>query len=294
MKLAHWAALILLILSFTCCMWIGASVAAQLLLPNAMPPGTGMTPDQVVIGAIICMIAPVTMAAASGLTWFFGIRQQKSPSGDQPGHAPAQQPQSKSTVEASAQQAATSGLDQYLEQLSALLLTGDSALPGSVRPQIKALTRQALTTLDSTGRQRVIFCLQSLRLALGDESLDLYGLDLAGVDLRFASLRGVNLAGANLRGARLTGADLQGAELSDCDLSEVDLRLACLNHACMERARLKHARLQRASLRAARLQHAQLDQASLWQADLSEAIVNRAQLATAASIEGAILPAEQV
>ncbi len=292
MRLAYWAALLLLILSFTCCMWIAASLAVNLLLPTALPSEMRLSPGETVIAVLICMIAPVTLAGASGFIWFFGIRRQKPTHASPQAYASRQQPQSPAPAEVREQQVATLGIEQYLEQLSALLLTDDLASTSAVRPKIKALTRQALTTFDPIGKQRILFCLPSLMSVLGDEPLDLYGLDLAGVDLRFASLRAVNLAGAHLRGAKLTGVDLRGADLSDCDLSEADLRLSCLDNACLERARLSRARLQRARLRTAKLHHAQMDQANLWQADLREAQVSSAQLATAVSIEGAILPGD--
>jgi uncharacterized protein YjbI with pentapeptide repeats len=290
MKPAHWAALIMLILSFTCCMWIVASTAANLLIPGSMPEDFRMRPEEMIIGAIICMIAPVTLAGASGLTWWFGVRRSTiSHASQQTPTSPAQRPAGP-PIEPDGREAGSAALEQYLQQLSQFWLTQGEAPPNTMRPRIQALTRQALIGLDLVGKQRVAACLQSLQLRMGETTAGLYGIELAGADLRYASLRAVNLAGARLQGSMLTGADLRGADLSDCDLEGADLRLACLDQARLERANLRKVRLQGASLRGAMLTHAELDQASFWQADLSGAFVTRSQLAAAASVEGATLP----
>lgn len=286
MKPAHWASLIMLILSFTCCMWLAASTAGSLLLPEAAPEGMRLRPEEVLIGMAICMIAPLTLAGASALTWWFGVRQH--PLRNEPQQAPP--PQHPTLVPPAASNGGRDlALEQYFGLLSELCLRQGGS-PDGVQPQIQALTRQALTTLDVDGRQRVAASLQSLQLHLGKKAIGLYGVDFSGADLRFTSLRAVNLAGARLQGARLTGADLRGADLSDCDLSGADLRLACLDQARLERANLSEARLQGTSLRGAMLSHADLSRASLWRADLSEATVTRGQLTMAASLEGATLP----
>lgn len=291
MRLAHWTALLLLVLSFACCMWIFAATAANVLLPQTMPEGARLSQGEVMIGALICLIAPFTLAGASGLTWWFGVRRRHSSTTVTQPVVPRAQPAFTPAAEVNERETAASALEQYLGQLSELWLMHVDTPTGSVRPQLQSLTRRVLATSDLVSRQRIVSSLQSFRLRLGDEPLNLYGLDLSGADLRFASLRSVNLAGVRLQGAQLTGADLRGADLSDCDLSGADLRLCCLELARLERANLSQARLQGASLRGARLEHAQLNQASLWQADLRDATVTRAQLATVASIEAAILPA---
>ncbi len=101
--------------------------------------------------------------------------------------------------------------------------------------------------------------------ALLDDT-DLRGADLRGANLHFAYLQVANLSGANLSSANLSNADLRSVNLSSANLSGADLRFADLGEG------------------------ANLSSADLRFADLDGAEVTEEQLATASSLEGAIMP----
>jgi uncharacterized protein YjbI with pentapeptide repeats len=128
---------------------------------------------------------------------------------------------------------------------------------------------------------------------------NLRGAKLQGAKLRVADLRRANLNRAHLQGADLRGADfqdadlrghLEGANLEGAHLQGADLRGAFLRGADLQGAYLQKANLFRADLREAKLQKANLQKADLIGASLEGAQVTDEQLASAESLQGAIMP----
>ena len=134
---------------------------------------------------------------------------------------------------------------------------------------------------------------------------DLSRAQLQEIDLRGQDLHGVKLFRANLSQIDLDLANLSGADLSKADLNGADLSLANLSGAKLGRANLAYAELFKANLSKTKLRNADLSHADLSQADLSGAdltmanlsgarltgaVISPQQLASVASLEGAILP----
>lgn len=129
---------------------------------------------------------------------------------------------------------------------------------------------------------------------------DISGADMIGVDLRDANLRGTilfdaemsgsDLREANLRRTNLIGADLRDANLRGTNLSSAGLNRTNLSRSDLRGANLRGTELGSADLRGADLRGADLRGADLFGVDLTGAIVTNAQLATAYSLEGTILP----
>lgn len=127
------------------------------------------------------------------------------------------------------------------------------------------------------------------------EEIDLRGQDLRGLKLFRSDLSHCDLDLANLRGADLSKADMSGADLSLADLCSAKLGRANLSYAelfkaNLTKAKLRHADLSHADLSQADLTGADLTLANLAGARLTGALVTAEQLASAASLEGAILP----
>jgi len=134
---------------------------------------------------------------------------------------------------------------------------------------------------------------------------DLSRAQLQEIDLRGQDLHGVKLFRANLSHIDLDLANLSGADLSKADMNGADLSLANLSGAKLGRANLAYAELFKTNLSKTKLRNADLSHADLSQADLSGAdltlanlsgarltgaVISPQQLASVASLEGAILP----
>lgn len=103
----------------------------------------------------------------------------------------------------------------------------------------------------------------------------LSGAILSGATLRKAILSDANLFEAYMTGADLNGADLHGSDLSSANMCETNLSCADLSGATLIKTDLYKAILNLADLR----------QVKLW-----DAIVTDEQLATARSLQDALLP----
>ena len=128
---------------------------------------------------------------------------------------------------------------------------------------------------------------------LGGADLSMTALgeaDLSWADLTNANLTNANLTDANLIFTNLTEAALDGATLTNANLSWADLTNAALTNANLGEADLGGAALTNANLTGAILRGATLGGAILTNANLSGATVTKAQLDTAAFLQGATLP----
>jgi uncharacterized protein YjbI with pentapeptide repeats len=114
--------------------------------------------------------------------------------------------------------------------------------------------------------------------------------NLKAAILRNANLERIHLRGANLDRAVLTNASLRSAALYKVDLQNANLMGADLEGADLQSANLENANLEGANLKGVHLQKASLQSAFLRKANLEGAQVSKEQLATARSLEGAILP----
>lgn len=134
---------------------------------------------------------------------------------------------------------------------------------------------------------------------------DLSRAQLQEIDLRGQDLRGVKLFRADLSHIDMDLADLSGADLSKADMNGADLSLANLSGAKLGRANLAYAELFKANLSKTKLRNADLSHADLTDADLrgadltnanlsgarlTGALISSQQLASVASLDGAILP----
>jgi hypothetical protein len=180
-------------------------------------------------------------------------------------------------------------LDEYLDDMSTLVLTYNLASPKSsvpVRAIAIARTLTAVRDLDGERKAALVRFLWESKLIIAPQPiLRLYGANLDGTDFGNASLYGAylsqlglaaaNLAGGDLRGADLDGSNLVGANLSDANLSCLDQSLcADLSDAYLMRADLAGANLDGADLAGAYLYGVNLTQADLDGADLKGALYN--------------------
>jgi len=128
-----------------------------------------------------------------------------------------------------------------------------------------------------------------------DGGANLERIHLKGTNLSEAHLQGADLAKAHLEGTYLVQAHLEGANLKEAHLTGAHLEGAHLEGAFLPGADLEDAHLERAHLVGANLKGAHLKGASLKDADLRKAIlviceITPEQLASAKSVENAILP----
>jgi hypothetical protein len=286
MKWARWVVLALLVCSFICSMWMIVGVAVNLLLPTAMPQG-GLTRSESLVGAVLCLIGPVTLVIAGGIVWWFGVRRASASPKLAASNAPPAQP---APIQINTSVAA---LDDYMAKMTELIFRqgwGQALFDTNIRGIVQAETRRILAVANPQLQGRVLLFLQRAQLLAGVEPISLYGIDLHGADLRFADLRGAYLVGVDLRQALLTGADLRGCNLSEADLRGADLRIAQLDGARLDRANLQQARFHRASLRGASLHQTNLQSANLWQADLEGTHLTDHQTQAASPPSRALLP----
>lgn len=190
------------------------------------------------------------------------------------------------------QRAQNVALQDYLDQMSSLLLDKDRPLRQSkegseeARTLARAWTLTVLTrlegqpgTMSSLRKGSVLQFLYEARLighVIDQKSnqvkripavISLAGADLSGAVMPGRSdkvdLRGVDLHDTVLNGAILEGADLCSADLSGAILAETNLRYTNLSDADLSGAILFKAKLEGAYLRGIDLSDAELDDADL-------------------------------
>jgi uncharacterized protein YjbI with pentapeptide repeats len=166
--------------------------------------------------------------------------------------------QSRTQSEVEEQRAQAAALQDYLGQMSQLLLEEKlrAKEDSEARTLARARTMTVLEGLDPHRKGRLLQFLTEADLINRENPV----LDLSGVDASQADLSGFYLAGTNLSGVNLSGANLNDATLWDTDLScarPVDPRL---------RSSLTCTDLSGASLRGAALNSANLScaEASVW------------------------------
>ena len=224
--------------------------------------------------------------------------------------------QAQREVAAAHLRAQDEALQQYLDQVSNLLVEpGKEGKPTDsnlVSRLLQARTLALLLKLDSDRKRQPLKLIAQLELINKDNpllSLKNAGLDEA--DLHEVTLLNVNLREADLRLADLTGAHLGGSDLTSADLRGADLTRAVLTNASLARANLlPYDRLNPAQLNAPHLRNGsdpshidrksrlnpgklndrhltltRLDEADLQGADLSGAFLYRADL-TRANLSG--------
>jgi Pentapeptide repeats (8 copies) len=157
-------------------------------------------------------------------------------------------------------------LQAYFDQIGQLLLDKDPSLreakeDDEVRTLARARTLSVLARLDGERKASIVRFLSEATLIQKEEGAN---------DEHVLSLPVISLFGADLSGANLSGANLRGAELSYADLSYADLRGVFLFQA---------------DLRGAVLIGADLSEARVWTEE---------QLREASSLEGAIMPDDQI
>ncbi len=178
-------------------------------------------------------------------------------------------------------------LNQYLEQMSALLTTKNLRDDvNQARTIARARTLSTLRELDSNRKVLLIKFLYEANLILvpTDRTLVLLeGADLSGISLVKANLQRANLAGANLSGANLQNAKLIGANLSDTTLKDADL-----SGAQLKGSNFQEAKLLGTILNGSNLQNADFSNADLLGAKISDADLTNTNL-TLANLTGANL-----
>jgi len=183
-------------------------------------------------------------------------------------------------------------LNQYLEQMSALLTTKNLRDDvNQARTIARARTLSTLRELDSNRKVLLIKFLYEANLILvpTDRTLVLLeGADLSGISLVKANLQRANLAGANLSGANLQKAKLIGANLSDTTLKDADLSGAQLKGSNFQEAKLLGTTLNGSNLQNADFSNADLSGAKISDADLTNTNLTLANL-TGANLKHARL-----
>jgi uncharacterized protein YjbI with pentapeptide repeats len=219
-------------------------------------------------------------------------------------------------------------LHSYLDRMSPLLLS-HGLRQAHVRSEVwgiaRTLTANIMHRLDKQRQVQVIRFLSEEQLIrrsfhLVDlRRLDLRDANLSGLDLAEVDLTETNLHGAKLFGSKLTKADLHNADLSEAKLGGATLIEANLYGAKLIKANLLAVKLIGASIGLADLTGAELISSNLQNAELigakliganvsganftgahlgyvdfTDSNVTREQLATAKSIEMAILPSNLI
>jgi uncharacterized protein YjbI with pentapeptide repeats len=185
------------------------------------------------------------------------------------------------------QRAQNAALQQYLDQVTQLLLDKKDSrllkmeLNEDVRAVILARTEAIRRSLDARNRRSLVDFLQALGLLNKlDPVVSLAGYDLRGVDWRRANLQEADLRRMDLRFVNLESANLEGADLEEADLEEANLKGANLRFANLWDAFLAGADFEGADLREAKLNRASLSTASLIKANLTKAELSEAHLMT--------------
>lgn len=208
-------------------------------------------------------------------------------------------------------------LQSYLDMMSHLLI--EKNLHGShpadvVSIAARARTLAVLSVVDGVRKGAVVkflyeaqligsvyvgppdFIENFVRPVIYLSGADLTKAMLNNTVLSGAALMGTNLAGANLEGSNLSQASLVDTSLSDANLERTTLICAILDRTNLSNANLSGADLSEASLiqadlRGTYLLTAKIAETRLLGANLSTAKISVRQLAFAATIETATLPA---
>jgi uncharacterized protein YjbI with pentapeptide repeats len=227
--------------------------------------------------------------------------------------------QTQREVTATHLQAQDEALQQYLDQVTNLLIGrergGNPTDSHLVSRLMQARTLALLLKLDRDRKRQPLKLIAQLELInrndpllslknAGLDEADLHEVTLLNVSLREADLRLADLTGANLEGSDLTWADLRGAELTRAVLANASLAHAnLLPHDRRNPAQLNAPHLLNGSdpshvdskrpltpekLKDRHLTLTKLDEANLQGADLSGAFLYRADL-TGADLSGVSL-----
>jgi len=134
-------------------------------------------------------------------------------------------------------------LQQYLEQVSKLLvehkLQGEAPSSDVYKLVAQAHTLALLLKLDRDRKRQPLKLIAQLQLIdRHDPLLSLKNAGLNDADLHEVTLLNVSLREADLRLADLTGANLRDSDLRWADLRGADLRRAVLTDVCLEHANL--------------------------------------------------------
>jgi uncharacterized protein YjbI with pentapeptide repeats len=227
--------------------------------------------------------------------------------------------QTQREVTATHLQAQDEALQQYLDQVSNLLVAPEKGEKptGShlVSKLMQARTLALLLKLDRDRKRQPLKLIAQLDLInRASPLLSLKNAGLDDADLHEVTLLNVSLREADLRLTDLTGSHLGGSDLAWADLRGADLRRAVLTDASLERANLlpydrrnpaqlnaphlrngsdpshidRKSRLTPGKLNDRHLTLTRLDEANLQRADLSRAYLYRVDL-TGADLSGANL-----
>lgn len=191
-------------------------------------------------------------------------------------------------------------LDNYLNDISALVLSHDLSGRGSAAPAralAAARTDTAVRNLDAARKGILIRYLWEAGLIRGKSPIVyLHKADLNGAVFRNAYLYDANLGTDYLIGADFYGADPHGANLSWADLSKADLvkaDLGCVAVAGFDVSATALARQHVSSIDCTILKHTNLTDANLKDATLLGANLSTASLA-GANLRGARYNARQL
>lgn len=182
-------------------------------------------------------------------------------------------------------------LETYIDRMSELLLEEKLLAPeqisnNKIRDVARIRTLTALRRLDGFRKAILLQFLYESYLLEKDQPI----IALTGADLRNAQLKLAKLGRTNLSRVDLNNANLEQARLIGSNLFGAGLRRARLEGANLEGVNLTRADLVEAQLVGARLRRAILKGADLTKANLSKAEVTIEQLASARSLQGAIMP----
>jgi hypothetical protein len=212
--------------------------------------------------------------------------------------------------EISQDQQREAALQAYFDKMTEMLLDKDHPLrkskPGDEeRVVARTRTLATLRTLDPERKRFLVNFLYEADLIIktGDSSqgtkeydpiVNMMEADLTDTNLGFSNLKKVNLRFTNLIKTNffmtdLGESDLRNAFLVLSDLRYANLTRANLSSAILREADLSDANLSEANLRWADLRGADLRWANLTYTDLRGAKISKEQLASCASMEGAIL-----
>jgi len=182
-------------------------------------------------------------------------------------------------------------LNDYLKQMSDLILTGhlrpNDKYAEDAGEVARAITLTTLRRLDGARKGEVVRFLSEAKLITGTPVVSLNSADLTGAWV--TSL----LTDADLQYAILTRAHLKNAVLENADLQYAALTRADLENAVLENANLTGAQLENANVAGANLKGANLTGAHVENIDLANAVLTDAFLSyvdfTGVNLRGADL-----
>ena len=171
-------------------------------------------------------------------------------------------------------------IDEYLNQISTILLSKDLKQDENLRKLTQAKTLNLLRNpdLDGIGKGQVINFLSEMQLVQGKISVKTLDRRSERVEVKNLEPPVIFLRRANLNKAELQYITLYAAILQRADLAHANLTSASLSGANLAIANLEGANLESARLVNANLLFAKLTNATLSQADLTSTILRFANL----------------